>query len=48
MRHSVTDAIRHFASKSNLTIIRFHNVTNPMLEPQQKTRIDNGSQTMYK
>jgi mannonate dehydratase len=47
MGNSVTDAIRHFASKGQLMKVHFRNVTNPMPEPWEETLIDNGYQNMY-
>jgi mannonate dehydratase len=47
MGNSVTDAIRHFASKNQLFKVHFRNVTNAMPEPWVETLIDNGYQNMY-
>jgi mannonate dehydratase len=47
MGNSVTDAIRHFASKGQLMKVHFRNVTNPMPEPWEETLIDNGYQNLY-
>jgi len=44
---SVTEAIRHFASRGQLMKVHFRNVTNPMPEPWVETLIDNGYQNMY-